>query len=97
MRRQPYIFHDPELEKMAEIAYLLGSEMALTYMTATVANAMLAAVTTTGLFMSDQLGVPPAPPGASELVAGTAYTAVSGGRPPLAWASASSGGIVLSS
>src|ERR1700729_762647 len=65
--------------------------MALTYLTATVADNMLANITTTGLFMSIH-SASPSNTGANELVAGTAYTAVSGGRPPIAWAT-SSGGI----
>ena len=69
--------------------------MALTYLTATVANAQLANITTTGLFMSIH-SASPSNTGANELVAGTAYTAVSGGRPPVTWAAASSGVVVSS-
>ena len=64
--------------------------MALTYLSAAAAAACLGNVTTTGLFMSIHSGSP-SNTGANELVAGTAYTAVSGGRPPIAWGSVSAG------
>lgn len=64
--------------------------MALTYLTATAASVMLTNITTTGLYMSIHSATP-GNTGANELVAGTAYTLVSGGRPPLAWGSVSSG------
>ena len=78
-------FHDPEIEEMAQIAIVLGSRMALTYLPTSVATAMLATITTGGLFLSIH-SASPGNTGANELVAGTAYTAVSGGRPPIAWA-----------
>lgn len=68
--------------------------MALTYLATAVAAAMLGNVTTTGLFLSVHSSSP-GNTGANELVAGTAYTAVSGGRPPIAWAAAALG-IVIS-
>lgn len=64
--------------------------MALTRLPAAVAAAMLGNVTTTGLFLSIH-SADPGLTGANELVAGTAYTAVSGGRPPITWAAASAG------
>lgn len=78
-------FHDPEIEEMAQIAIVLGSRMALTYLPTSVATAMLATITTSGLFLSIH-SASPGNTGTSELVAGTAYTAVSGGRPPITWA-----------
>lgn len=89
-----YMFHDPGIEEIARLADELGAQMALTYLTSAVADAMLAQITTTGLFMSIHTASP-SNTGANEIVAGTGYTAVSGGRPPLAWA-ASSGGVVVS-
>ena len=88
-----YKFHSPTVEDIARIADELGARMALTYLSAAAANNMLGQVTTTGLFMSIH-SASPSNTGANELVAGTAYTAVSGGRPPIAWASASSGVVV---
>jgi hypothetical protein len=79
---------------MAQVAFDLNALMALTYLPAAVANNMLANITATGLFMSIHSGSP-SNTGANEIVAGTGYTAVSGGRPPITWA-ASSGGIVVS-
>jgi hypothetical protein len=87
-------FHDPAIERMAQVAFDLNALMALTYLPAAVANNMLANITATGLFMSIHSGSP-SNTGANEIVAGTGYTAVSGGRPPITWA-ASSGGIVVS-
>ena len=87
-------FHDPAIERMAQVAFDLNALMALTYLPAAVANNMLANITATGLFMSIHSGSP-SNTGANEIVAGTGYTAVSGGRPPISWA-ASSGGIVVS-
>jgi hypothetical protein len=87
MRRTLY---DPELDRMASIAYDLRAEMALTFLPATIAANMLDQVITTGLFMSVHSATP-GNTGASELAAGTAYTAVSGGRPPIDWGSIASG------
>jgi hypothetical protein len=84
------LIRDPKIKGMAELAAFLDAEMALTYMTAAVANAMCACITTTGLFMSIHSATPGIT-GASELVPTTNYTPVSGGRPPIAWTSASSG------
>ena len=77
-----YQFHDPELAKMAGVATDLNSLM-LTYLAAayasTAINGILAASTT--FYMSIHSSSP-SNTGANELVAGTAYTAVAGGRPP---------------
>jgi hypothetical protein len=86
IRGTAHAFVDGELAAMAEIAFDLGAKMALTYLSNTVAENMLSQITTTGLFMSIH-SASPGQTGASELVAGTAYTAVSGGRPPLSWGS----------
>ena len=83
-------FHDPELERLAEIAFDLAALMSLTYLPATVANNMLAQITTSGLFMSIH-SASPSNTGANELAAGTAYTAVAGGRPPISWGSVTNG------
>lgn len=88
-------FRDPELEEIARIADEAGMTMTLTLTTAAVANAMLGAITTTGLFMSIHTASPGIT-GANEIVAGTGYTAVSGGRPPVTWAAAASGVVVSS-
>ena len=78
-----------------DVADHLGARMALTYLAATYANNMLGQITTTGLFMSIH-SASPSNTGANELVAGTAYTLVSGGRPPITWAGASNGVVVSS-
>ena len=88
-------FHDPAIERMAQVAFDLNALMSLTYLPSAVANNMLANITTTGLFLSIHSGSP-SNTGANELVAGTAYTLVSGGRPPLTWAAASAGVVVSS-
>lgn len=85
-----YRFHDKELEHAARIAEELGATMALTYLAGTYANNMLGQLTTTGLFMSIHTASP-STTGANEIVAGTGYTAVSGGRPPITWGPPSSG------
>jgi hypothetical protein len=87
---QAYRFHDPFLAELARIATEQGSRMALTYLASTYAANMLGQITTTGLFMSIHTASP-SNTGANEIVAGTGYTAVSGGRPPMTWGSVSSG------
>jgi hypothetical protein len=87
MNKRTYRFYDPQVEKMAEIAFMLDAHMVLTYMTASVAAVCLAAVTTTGLFMSIHSATP-GNTGASEI------SAYSGTRPAIAWAGASSGVVV---
>ncbi len=81
---------DPSLQELMDIAENLGAQMALTYLAAAYANDMLGQITTTGLYMSIH-SASPSTTGANELVAGTAYTAVSGGRPAIAWGTAASG------
>ena len=88
-----YSFHDPKIEEMAKVAFDLNALMSLTNLQNAVANNMLGNITTTGLFMSIH-SASPGQTGASELVAGTAYTLVSGGRPPIGWAAASVGVVV---
>ena len=75
-------FHDPDLEKLALVAYEIDGQMALTYLTTAVATAMVAAMTTTGLFMSIHTATP-GNTGANEIVGNTGYT---GTRPAIAWA-----------
>lgn len=87
----PHHFHDSDIAEMARIADLLKAVMTLTYLPAATANAMLATITTTGLFMSIHTASP-GTTGANEIVGGTGYT---GNRPALAWA-ASSLGVVVS-
>lgn len=87
----PHHFHNSDIEEMARVADLLKAVMALTFLPGTVANNMLANITTTGLFMSIHTGSP-GTTGANEIVGGTGYT---GNRPALAWA-ASSLGVVVS-
>jgi hypothetical protein len=91
----PHKFHDPTIEDIARIADELGARMALTYLSAAAASSMLGNITTTGLFISIH-SASPSNTGANELVAGTAYTAVSGGRPPVTWGSVTTG-VVTSS
>ena len=84
-------FHSEATAELARIAKACGaSMMALTYLAAATASTQLGAITTTGLFMSIHSATP-GNTGASELVAGTAYTAVSGGRPPITWGSVTNG------
>ena len=47
-----YKFWDKEIEAMAKIASILGSNMALTYLNDVTANNMLAQITDTGLFLA---------------------------------------------
>lgn len=93
--RPDYRFHDPTLAEIARIADELGAQMALTYLAAASAASMLGNITTTGLFISIH-SASPSNTGANELASGTAYTAVSGGRPPATWAAPSSGVVVSS-
>jgi hypothetical protein len=81
---------DPETEQMAAVAREIQAQMVLTYLTSAVAANILNQIITTGLFMSIHSALPNNT-GSSELVAGTAYTAVSGGRPPIAWGSITAG------
>lgn len=92
---EPYRFHDAELGDWADIAREVGASMALTYLAAATAATNLGNITTTGLFTSIH-SASPSNTGANELVAGTAYTAVSGGRPPVTWGSVTTG-VVTSS
>ena len=85
-----YQFKDPVIGDLAALAEELGARMALTYLAAAYASNMLGQITTTGLYMSIH-SASPSNTGANELVAGTAYTAVSGGRPPIAWGSVTNG------
>jgi hypothetical protein len=78
-----HLFFNPEIAEMAEVAAYLESQMALGYLTTATATAMLANITSTGLFVGLLTGASYA--AATEIVAGTAYTAVSGGRPPVTW------------
>lgn len=81
---------DPSLQELMDVADKLGARMALTYLAAAYASNMLGQITMTGLFMSIH-SASPSNTGANELVAGTAYTAVSGGRPPVTWGSPTTG------
>ena len=85
-----YTFHDPLIEDLAKIADDYGTMMALTYLAAASASSMLGQITTTGLFMSIHTASP-STTGANEIVAGTGYTAVSSGRPPITWGSVTTG------
>ena len=89
LRPPRHQFKDPELAALAAICVDLGDpEMVLTYMTTTVATAVLNAITTTGLYVSIHTASP-ANTGANEIVAGTGYTGVSDGtstgRPKTTW------------
>ncbi len=88
-----HTYHDPEIEEMAKVAYDLNAFMTLTYLApayATLAiDGIVAASTTFYLSLHNSTG--PSTTGANELLAGTAYTAVSGGRPPITFGAASSG------
>jgi hypothetical protein len=75
-------FRDPEIAKLALTAEELDAYMAITYTTAAVATAMLACITTTGLFMSIHTASP-GTGGANEIAYSTGYT---GNRPAIAWA-----------
>lgn len=83
-----YMFKDPGIEELARLADELGAQMALTYLNATYATNMVNVVAANGLFMSIH-SASPGTSGANELAAGTAYTAVSGGRPPITWSETS--------
>lgn len=75
-------FHDLEIGRMAEVAAALDATMALTYLTTAVATAMIACMTTTGLYMSIHTASP-GNTGANEISPSTGYT---GNRPSIAWA-----------
>ena len=76
-----YRFHDLETGRMAEAADAVDATMALTSLTTAVATAMIAAMTTTGLYMSIHTASP-ANTGANEIVGNTGYT---GTRPAISW------------
>lgn len=88
-----HTYHDPKIKAMAKVAYDLNAFMSLTYLAATYANlaidGIVAASTTFYLSIHNSTG--PSNTGANELIAGTAYTAVGGGRPPITFGAASSG------
>lgn len=75
-------FYDLEIGKMAQVAADLDAMMALTYLTVATATAMLANITTTGLYLSIHNGSL-GNTGANEIVGGTGYT---GTRPAITWA-----------
>lgn len=79
-----HLFVNPEYAKAAELAALLDAMMSLTYLTTATATAMIATITGTGAYMG--IGTGGSYGSYTELVAGTAYTAVAGGRPPITWA-----------
>ena len=83
-------FHDPEIEAMAQIAFIINGQMALTYLPATVANNMLAQITTTGLYLGINSGTP-GTTGANEIAANSASGYTQSARPSIAWASSSNG------
>lgn len=85
-----YMFHDPGLEELARLADELGAQAALTYLSSAQAAVMLFTLSSVGVFMSIH-SASPGNTGANELASGTAYTAVSGGRPPISWASITTG------
>lgn len=87
-----HAFHNPKYAEMAALAAELNAQMALTYLAAATADAMLGNITATGLFMSIH-SASPGDTGANELVGGTAYT---GTRPAITWAT-SANGVVVSS
>jgi hypothetical protein len=88
--KRTYQYHDLNTGRMADAAEALEANMALTYLASATATAMLAAITTTGLFMAIYAAAPGIT-GTGELAAATAYTAVSGGRPPVTWGSVTAG------
>ena len=87
----PHVFHDPELRQMASIATVMGSKGALTYLTATVANNMLAQITTSGLWLG-LLSTAGNPGTEIPYNSATGYTQAT--RQAIAWAGAASGVVV---
>jgi hypothetical protein len=87
-----HTYRNSDIAKWAKVAEELNAMMSLTYLAAAYANAsingILAASTT---FYLSIHSASPSNPGANELVAGTGYTAVSGGRPPIAFGAAALG------
>lgn len=80
-------FHDASIAEIAAVAEELQAMMALTYLAAATASAMLGDITTTGLFMSIHTASP-GTTGANEIVGGTGYT---GTRPAVTWGSVTTG------
>ncbi len=94
-----HIFHDPEVGEMAKIAALLRARMVNTYLPAAVMSALLACLTTTGLYMGIHTASP-STTGANEIVGSGMIGYSSGGytgtRQAIAWAAYSSPGQVSS-
>ena len=96
LRPPRHQFRDPVLAKMAAVSLDLGDpQMVLTYMTTTVATAVLQAITTTGLYLGIHASSP-GNTGANEIVgsgmvgySSGGYTGVSDGtstgRPKITW------------
>jgi hypothetical protein len=80
-----HVFYDPELREWSDIAAALEADMALTYASVAVATAMIACVTTTGLYMSIHSATP-GNTGASEIAANSAAGYTQSVRPTIAWA-----------
>ena len=92
-----HLFYDPEVAELATLAVDLGATMAVTYLNATQAAAVVALVTTTGLYLGINSGSP-GQTGSNEIL-GTGmvgytsggYTGVSDGtstgRPKITWGS----------
>jgi hypothetical protein len=77
-------YHDLRLKEMAVIAAETNQFMALTYLTVAVATAMLANITTAGLFMSIHTATP-GNTGASEIAANVATGYTQAARPAISW------------
>ena len=85
-----YNFHDPELEAMAEIAKILGSQMSLTYLKDTTANAMLAQITTTGLYLA-LYTTSPGTSGSGEIAYNSSTGYTQSGRQSIGWGTSALG------